>query len=459
MSYQDNEILYLKFADSKVPVFKETKGKEFVLCGEDNQYPNELLYLYNKSAKHNAIINGKVNYIYGKGLKIENDIKGLQLLNRCNRFGEGLDEITTRCITDIEIFGGCYLEVIWDMGGGICDIIHKPFEQIRIGKDGVTFFYKESWDVYNRDKPVAYIAFDPNNRTGSQIFYYKEYRPGIKYYPLPGYLGAINYITCDIEISKYHLSAITNGMFPSKMISFNNGEPSEEGKRQLNEDFKANFTGAENSGKVMLVFGNDPAKAPIIQDLSATDLDKQFVILNDTVQQEIFSGHGITAPSLFGIMTAGKLGESTQLKESFDIFKATYAEMKQSRFEAQLNYLTRYAGVAQPYVFQQLDPIGFKLSEAGILQIAPKQWVLEQLGIDPTKYGEPLPTTVGTTTPAQLNDALTNLTGKQMQNLMRIVRKYGKGELTKEQAKLMMGGGYGLTELEIDQMLGENNDV
>lgn len=243
MSSPDSNILFLNFADSKVPEFKETPNKDWVLFGEDNQYPNRLLYLFNKSSKHNAIINGKVNYIYGKGLTIENDAKGEQLLNSCNRFGESLNEIAMKCVTDIELFGGFYIEVIWSNIGGISDIIHKPFEQMRVGKDSNSFFYKEDWTQYNRVQPVGYAQFNPEKRIGSQIFYYKEYRPGLKYYPLPGYLGSLNYIECDIEISKYHLSAITNGMFPSKMIVFNNGEPTEEGKRMIEKGFKDKFAG------------------------------------------------------------------------------------------------------------------------------------------------------------------------------------------------------------------------
>jgi len=210
----------------------------------------------------------------------------------------------------------------------------------------------------------------------------------------------------------------------------------------------------------MLIYGTDPDKDPTIQDLSATDLDKQFIILNETVQQEIFSGHGITSPSLFGVMTAGKLGESNQLQEAYDIFKNTYAEIKQERFERAINYITKFAGVASDYKLMPVDPIGFKLSEAGILQVAPKAWILEKLGIDPTLYGEALPQTTpegGATLEA--NSILTNLTGRQTQGLMRIVRQYGKGQLTRAQASLMLMDGFKLSEEQVSIMLDGEEDV
>ena len=68
-----SNVLTLKFENHKVPEFKEVKGKEWVYFGEDNQYTDYLTELFLRSAKHNAIINAKVNYIYGGGLTINED--------------------------------------------------------------------------------------------------------------------------------------------------------------------------------------------------------------------------------------------------------------------------------------------------------------------------------------------------------------------------------------------------
>jgi hypothetical protein len=51
------------------------------------------------------------------------------------------------------------------------------------------------------------------------------------------------------------------------------------------------------------------------------------------------------------------------------------------------------------------------------------------------------------------NTTLTNLTGRQMQGIMRIVRKFNKGELTFEQASSLLSGGFGFTPEEIDSWL------
>lgn len=124
------EIIVLKFADSAIPRFKEVRGKDYIQYGEDNAYPEYLTYLYNKSAKHNAIIGGKANYIFGKGYENGNII--------VNRLGETLNDISRKCILDVEIYGGFRIEVIWDRIGRIGEMYHTDYNTIGLQKTAVS---------------------------------------------------------------------------------------------------------------------------------------------------------------------------------------------------------------------------------------------------------------------------------------------------------------------------------
>jgi len=66
-----SNISVVHFENNKIPTFKEVKGRDWILCGDKNDYPNYLINLFNRSSKHNAIITGKVQYIKGEGLKID----------------------------------------------------------------------------------------------------------------------------------------------------------------------------------------------------------------------------------------------------------------------------------------------------------------------------------------------------------------------------------------------------
>ena len=49
-----DNFLILNSAEARQPEYKERKGMGYIEFGEMNDYPNYLLDLYNKSAKHNA---------------------------------------------------------------------------------------------------------------------------------------------------------------------------------------------------------------------------------------------------------------------------------------------------------------------------------------------------------------------------------------------------------------------
>jgi hypothetical protein len=51
------------------------------------------------------------------------------------------------------------------------------------------------------------------------------------------------------------------------------------------------------------------------------------------------------------------------------------------------------------------------------------------------------------------SDVLRNMTGKQLQNIQRIVRKFNKGEVTYEQAAQLLKGGFGFTDIDVSDWL------
>jgi hypothetical protein len=494
------DIIVLKFSDSKIPVFKETRNKDYIKYGEDNRYPEYLTYLFNKSAKHNAILTGKAFYIFGEGYENGNA--------KVNRLNESLNDIAKKAILDIEIYGGFRLEIIWNAARKVSEIYHVDYTSIRVGKES-GYWYKETWDSNNRDEEIFIPAFNPSYPVGSQIFAYNEYRPMTRFYPLPSYIGSNNYIETDIEISKYYLSAIRNGMTPSKMIQFFKGEPTEDKKREIEHRMQKKFAGAENAGKFILVFNDvNASKSVEVNDLSATDLDKHMIELNKTCQQEIFSGHLVTSPMLFGIKTEGQLGGNTELKTSYDIFINTYAKPKANAFDKELGYLLSYSMWPGTYELRQTDPIGWQVPDSLLEKAITADDVREKLGLPiPEKIEDTqatktlnaingmsplvankvleqltpnevrglaaLPPIAGGDTPVMpdgaplvaptldsdeptlpVNSILTNLTAKQLQHVERVVRKYKQGKMTAEMAKTLLRSGMGLSDNEINDFLG-----
>ena len=374
----ENFIL-VQFAEAKQPEYREKKKEGYMEYGEKNDYPIYLVELFNKSAKHNAIVRNKVHYICGNGWT-----GNKQFIEKPNR-SENLNDLTRKISMDLELFGGAYIEVIWGLGK-VAEMWHIDYTKIRTNKDNTQFWYKENWKDYKEKTEFVYPAFNPKVQEGKQIIYLKEYRPNIGVYSLPVYFGALNYIESDIEVSKHVLGNAKTGFSASKLITLPDGTPSREEQNEIHRKFKNTYTGSDGV-KYMLSFVNDASRKPIVDDLGQSDLTKEdFGRVDELIQTNIFSGHQVTTPSIFGIAVAGKLGTRTEMRDGYEIFKNTYVNGKQQFLESFINTMAGYFGYSEEMRIIPSEPIGIEFSEATIKELAPKEWILEKIGIDISKY-------------------------------------------------------------------------
>ena len=446
-----DNLVILTFAEAKQPEYREKKGVGYIEFGDKNDYPNYLLSLYNKSAKHNAIVKGKVNYITGNGWAAkEDDIKAEEFIKNANPY-ESLIDVTRKVSIDIEVFGGAYMEIVWSkIGGQIASICHIDYTKVRSNKDNTQYWIKD-WNDRKAEAEVV-LGYNKDLREGKQILYIKEYRPGLDTYALPGYIGALNYIESDVEVSKHVLGNAQTGFSASKLITLPNGEPTPDEKRNIERRFTERFSGSDGK-KFILSFVQDIAKKPAVDDLGASDLTKEdFGRVDTMIQQNIFAGHQITTPSLFGILVEGSLGTRSEIRDGYEVFKNTYVNDKQQYLEGIFNSLAEINGVTTEIYIKPVEPINFEFSEGIISQFAPKEWILEKIGVDMTKYQTPVePTQQGL-----INEHLKGMKGREWQNFQRIIRKYNKGEITREQAIQMLKSGYGLDDEAINTWLGDD---
>lgn len=449
-----DNIVILSFAEAKQPEYREKKGVGYIEFGDKNDYPNYLLGLYNKSAKHNAIVRGKVNYIIGNGWQPKDVDAQAELFIKAPNPYESLMDITRKVTSDVEIFGGAYLEVIWSkVGGLLAEVCHIDYTKIRSNKDNTQFWYKSDWSD-RKEEPKVIPAYNTQNRVGKQILYIKEYRPGLDTYALPGYMGSLNYIESDVEVSKHVLGNAQTGFSASKLITLPNGEPSPDEKRNIERRFTDRFSGSDGK-KFILSFVQDSARKPIVEDLGASDLTKEdFGRVDEMIQQNIFAGHQITAPDLFGISTPGALGSRSQIRDAYEIFKNTYVNDKQQFLEAIFNNLAKQRGVTTEISIKPVEPISYEFSESIIAANMTQDEIREKLGLPPLNQPSANTTTAPEPSQAMINEHLKGMKGREWQNFQRIIREYNKGKITREQASQMLKSAYGLGDEELAAWLG-----
>jgi hypothetical protein len=457
--------------EHKVPVMLENRSGKYITYGFANEYPYYLLDNYRRSSKHNAIVNGKVNYIMGGGWQAGEDLTVEQQARFIKFFDglsstEDLNDITEKLVLDLELFNGFAVAVTWSKLGTIAKMEHVPFEKIRVDKEDKMF---QVADWYNDDMMQLFPkvgdvekipAFDPENRLGKQLFYYRVYAAGVKHYPLPEYIGGNAWIEADVQVANFHNNNLRNNFWGGYLINFNNGIPTPEEQGDIERQIKRKFSGTDNAGRFVVTFNDDAAKAPTLEPLTPSDMDKQFEILNKAIQQEIFIAHRVTNPMLFGVKTEGQLGGRNELVEAYELFKATYVNDRVRKVERMINYLGSFNGVEGMELIP-VEPITERLSEQALLQIMTQDELREKAGLQPLEKPadvvgpNPQPDEQPQSVEAlQSNDNIKKLSGREYQNLMRIVRQYMQDKITLEMARTMLSAGFGLSSQEIDTMLG-----
>jgi hypothetical protein len=460
MEHNDYHIINLNFARAEQPKYWERAGQgSRVDFGQNNSYPTFLNELYEQSPKHGAIVRSKATYIYGNGL---NNLSGV----KCND-SETWNDILRKAVIDFEKFGGYALQIIWNRAGTIASVYHIKYHKVRTNYDNSKFWVKDEWDINRavtkkeKQKEREYLALDVNNRQGTQILYIKSDGDQNDIYPLPSYFQAINYIDADRLISQHILGMAKDGFVASKLINFNNGEPSIEQKKAIEQGLTKKFTGADGK-RFMVMFNKGPENAASVTDLGATMLTKEdFTNVNNLIQQEIYAAHQITSPILFGIKTEGQLGGRSEMRDAYEIFKNTYVNNRQKIHEEVFNGLLKLADIQDDRKIVPVEPIGIDITEAMIVALGlPKKYFLDKLGINPEDYPE---IEQSITAPAaaptgQVNENLKKLSAREFQQLQRVVRDYTRGRIKRQAAVTLLKSSYGLSDDEVMSFLGDESE-
>jgi len=331
----------------------EKKDKKFIKYGDDNQYPNYLIDLYNHSSTHASCVNAVVEGIRGEGLITENE----SVLDSANKAGETLNDIYNKIALDYKLFGGFALEVIWSRDRSrIAELYHIDFSFLRAkekdyrGKCPGYFVYndwKRSYTGTTRidlnDIPYLPI-FNPlkKEEEAKQIYVHQPYTPGKEYYPLPDYAGATKVIDLDQEVDNFHINNIKNGLTPSLSITtFTNATDDE--RMAIENMLKEQYAGTNNAGNLMYIDVDAPENAPVITPIPQNGADGYYTTINDMVSQKILTAHRITSPALLGIKENTGLGNNAEeIETAYRLFLNTVVLPYQQSILSCLEYLLGY---------------------------------------------------------------------------------------------------------------------
>lgn len=374
------DFLRLTFVSSDPPVFKEPKDGELVLYGDPKEpepYPDYLIDLSSKSARHSAMLKSKIRYICGNGWSIDEFQRSIteiaKIQNLVNWKGDdSFQEFTEKIVTDREYFGSFAIECIWNKTHTKIErIAHLPIALLRAVKRGdtYTFCYLPDWKKIKQyavaKEKEGFKEFEQlgAGKGASEILYITSSRPQksgeTNVYGRPSYEAAVKLIEADGEVANFRLNNVKNGFWASKMIVFKNGVPTVEEQKAIKDKIVKEHTGSDKAGTFVLAFteGTDNSGADVI-DLAPSDMDKLFIDLDKAIETTIGTAHSITNPALMGVATPGSLGQINDVTASYELFYANYVVPAQSQIEDAINYI---------YSFNNIDA-KLKLKKVGILQ-------------------------------------------------------------------------------------------
>jgi len=330
---------------------------EIVKYGVDNKLPYLLTDYYKNVGLNRAIIDKKKKMFLGKGIAIdiveENELKikkTMEFLSDINEF-ENIDELFDKISLDIMLYGGTYLQIIWETGGKkIKYVYHMDYNKMRSGKKDKygqvrKFYYNTNedksfnWSRYSSKNDPGIIemnAFSTKlNKSKQQIMYIKEYEPGLNYYSLPDYIGALKDLDTSSAISDFYNSNMHNNMQPGVTFFFTGPEPDKDTKDTIIKAIKKKYTDTENAGKPMIFWLEDGQEMKM-EIPESGDIGDMFKLLNEDIKENITISHQIPR-AVAALSTPGSLGNSKDIIDGIEMVRSNYIEPKQEWFLSKFN--------------------------------------------------------------------------------------------------------------------------
>ena len=219
-------------------ISKDNRG--WIKWGADNLFPQRLLEINSRSPVNSSVIEGKVTYVCGKGVRKSGE-EGIAEYVGAPHTGGTWDEVIERVATDYVTFGGFALQIILNKAGTTVSVFHQDFSAIRIGEvdeygKALTYRISNDWSkIGGNNKPIELEAWpgsiDAASKGEAYIYYVTGYHPGLLHYTVPSYYRALGYVEADGDLSVFYRNSIRNGFMPSVVISMPSNPPEEERER------------------------------------------------------------------------------------------------------------------------------------------------------------------------------------------------------------------------------------
>jgi hypothetical protein len=144
------------------------------------------------------------------------------------------------------------------------------------------------------------------------------------------------------------------------LINFNNGEPTETEKRDIEQKIQQKFSGSSNAGRFILSFNDSNQFNATIEPVQLSDAHNQYQFLSDESMRKIMVGHRVISPMLLGIKDNTGLGNNAEeLKTASILMDNTTIRPFQNLLIGAFNKVLSYNDISLNLYFKTLQPLEF----------------------------------------------------------------------------------------------------
>lgn len=357
----------INLSSYNIPEIIESKNKEYVEFGADNNYFKFLINRANGSATSGACITGISQMIYGKGLDATDSSRKPESYARMISLFK--KEQVRRLAYDLKLTGQCAIQIIYSKDKKLIQKVeHLPIETLRAekcapdDKEVQAYYYFADWkEIKASDEPLRIPAFGLTDTPAPiEIMYVKPYEAGLFYYSTPDYISGISFSQIEEEIANFHVNNIQNAFAPSALINFNNGVPDEPTQRLIEQKFTSKFSGSSNSGRLMMAFNDSKDSQAEITPVQISDAHNTYEFISKEAQSKIMMSHRVVSPLLLGIKDNSGFGNNAEeLKNASILMHNVTIHPFQETLTDAFDKILAYNGIALNLYFKTLQPLQF----------------------------------------------------------------------------------------------------
>jgi hypothetical protein len=340
------------------PTITEERNKDWVSIGDNNDYYQSLSHAYMDSTTNNAVINGVVNQIYGKGLDATDSAQKPDQYAQMKSLVKPHD-LRNVC-QDLKLLGEAAFQITYN-GNKISAITHFPRETLRAEKmndngEVKNYFYSADWTKVDRNTKLKKF---PVFGSGAQneIFIIKRYVTGFYYYSPADYNTA--YATLENEIACYLINDTQNGFSGTKVVNFNNGVPDREKQLAIKNDVMNKLTGSYGE-RVIVAFNNNAESKTSVENIPLDNAPQHYEYLSTECSKKIMLTHRVTSPLLLGLSSAnGFSSNADEIENASRLFNNVVIQPYQNLLIDSLDAILAVNDISLNLYFKTIEPLEF----------------------------------------------------------------------------------------------------